>query len=70
MEILAIAHEMKFLRIAKVSVDGTKVEANASKHQALSHGHACKLEKQLEAEVAVLLKRAGLNHRNRRNALS
>ena len=44
-EILVIAHEMKVLKLGKVSIDGTKVQANASKHKALSYGHACKLEK-------------------------
>ena len=57
-EILSIAHEMKVLKLGKVSIDGTKVKANASKHRALSYGHACKLEKQLEAEVAELLQKA------------
>ena len=57
-EILAIAHQMKVLKLGKVSIDGTKVQANASKHKALSYGHACKLEKQLEAEVAELLQKA------------
>ena len=57
-EILSIAHEMKVLKLGKVSIDGTKVKANASKHRALSYGHACKLEKQLEAEVAQLLQKA------------
>ena len=57
-EILVIAHEMKVLKLGKVSIDGTKVQANASKHKALSYGHACKLEKQLEAEVAELLQKA------------
>ena len=57
-EILAIAHQMKVLKLGKVSIDGTKVKANASKHKALSYGHACKLEKQLEAEVAELLQKA------------
>ncbi len=51
-EILAVARQMKVLKLGKVSIDGTKVQANASKHKALSYGHACKLEKQLEAEVA------------------
>ena len=37
-EILSIAHEMKVLKLGKVSVDGTKVKANASKHKALSYG--------------------------------
>ena len=57
-EILGIAHQMKVLKLGKVSIDGTKVQANASKHKALSYGHACKLEKQLEAEVAELLQKA------------
>ncbi len=57
-EILGIAHQMKVLKLGKVSIDGTKVKANASKHKALSYGHACKLEKQLEAEVAELLQKA------------
>ena len=43
-EILTIPHQMKVLKLGKVSIDGTKVEANASKHKALSYGHACKLE--------------------------
>jgi hypothetical protein len=57
-EILAIARQMKVFKLGKVSMDGTKVHANASKHKALSYGHACKLEKQLEAEVAELLQKA------------
>jgi transposase len=57
-EILTIAGQMKVFKLGKVSIDGTKIEANASKHKALSYGHACKLEKQLEAEVAELLQKA------------
>ena len=57
-EILGIAHEMKILTLGKVSIDGTKIKANASKHKALSYGHACKVQAQLEAEVAELLKKA------------
>jgi transposase len=57
-EILTIAHQMKVLKLGKVSIDGTKVQANASKHKALSYGHACNLEKRLEAEVAELLQKA------------
>ena len=57
-EILVIAGQMKVLKLGKVSIDGTKIQANASRHKALSYGHACKLEKQLEAEVAQLLHRA------------
>jgi transposase len=57
-EILGIARQMKVFKLGKVSIDGTKIQANASKHKALSYGHACKLEKQLEAEVAELLQKA------------
>jgi transposase len=57
-EILAIARQMKVLKLGKVSIDGTKVQANASKHKALSYGNACKMEKRLEAEVAELLQKA------------
>jgi transposase len=57
-EILTIAGQMKVFKLGKVSIDGTKVQANASKHKALSYGYACKLEKRLEAEVSELLQKA------------
>lgn len=37
------------------TLDGTKVRANASKHKALSWGHANKIEAQLRQEVQTLL---------------
>ena len=60
MQILSLAHAMNILKIGKISIDGTKIKANASKHQALSWGHACKLEKELKAEVDSLLRQAEL----------
>lgn len=57
-QILSIAQEMGVLKVGKVSLDGTKVKANASKHKALSYAHVIKLQKQLEDEVAILLKKA------------
>jgi len=57
-KILTIAQQMGVLKLGKVSLDGTKIKANASKHKALSYGHACKLQAQLEAEVAELLAQA------------
>jgi transposase len=57
-QILSIAQEMGVLKVGKVSLDGTKVKASASKHKALSYSHATKLQKQLEDEVAILLKKA------------
>jgi transposase len=57
-QILMIAREMGLLKLGKVSLDGTKIKANASKHRAMSWKHACKLEKQLKAEVNELLQLA------------
>ena len=57
-QILVLAREMGVMKLGKVSLDGTKVKANASKHHALSWGHACKLEKQLQAEVQELMRLA------------
>jgi len=57
-QILMIAHQTKLLKLGSVSLDGSKVKANASRHKALSYEHACKLEIQLKAEVAELLNKA------------
>jgi transposase len=57
-QILLIAQQTGVLKLGTVSLDGTKVKANASKHKALSYNHACKLEEQLKAEVAELLRQA------------
>lgn len=57
-QILLLAREMGLLKLGKVSLDGTKIKANASKHRALSWGHAYKLEQQLRAEVDELMRLA------------
>ena len=57
-QILMIATEAGVLKLGTVSLDGTKMKANASKHKALSYGHACKVENQLKVEVAELMKKA------------
>jgi transposase len=57
-QILLVAHQMGVLKLGSISMDGSKVKANASKHKALSYEHACKLEAQLKSEVAQLLKQA------------
>jgi len=57
-QILLLAHAAGLLRLGQVVLDGTKVQANASKHKALSYEHASKLETQLRAEVAQLLEHA------------
>lgn len=57
-QILLIAHQMKVLKLGSVSLDGSKVKANASKHKALSYEYAGKLETQIKTEVAELLRQA------------
>src|SRR5512144_1615599 len=43
-QVLELAKEMKLLRLGTVSLDGTKIHANASRHSALSYGHIEKIE--------------------------
>ena len=54
-ELLLIGQAMGLVKLGTVSLDGTKIKANASKHKALSWAHANKLEAQLQAEVDALL---------------
>ena len=59
-QLLVLAKVMGLLKLGKVSLDGTKVKANASKHKAMSWGYANQLEEQLRREVRELLKKAEL----------
>lgn len=53
-QVLQIARENQLSSFGTVSLDGTKIHANASRHSALSYEHAIKLEAQLTAEVKEL----------------
>ncbi len=54
-EVLLLARESGMVQLGTVALDGTKIQANASRHSALSYAHAGKIEAQLKAEVAELL---------------
>lgn len=54
-QVLVLAREMKLLKLGHIALDGTKIKANASKHTALSWGHANRIETQLRQEVQTLL---------------
>lgn len=54
-QVLALAEEMKLLKMGTICLDGTKVKANASRHSALSHGHIERMEIHLKEEVQDLL---------------
>lgn len=57
-QLLVLAKETGFLKLGHVSLDGTKIKANASKHKAMSWGYAERLEEQLRGEVEELFKEA------------
>ena len=65
-QVLSIAQAMKLLQLGHLSLDGSKVKANASKHKALSHGHIEKIEAQLREEVQALLAQAEATDREER----
>jgi transposase len=58
LRVLLLAKELKLLKVGLVSVDGTKVDANASKHRSLRYDRAGELVAQLELEIADLMARA------------
>lgn len=59
-QVLELAVSARLLTVGNITlaVDGTKILANASKHSAVSHGHAVEQMRLLEEEVAALLARA------------
>jgi len=57
-QVLQIAHGLGILKLGDVSLDGTKIQANASPHKAMSWAYAEQLEATLRAEVRTLLQRA------------
>ena len=57
-QILDIAATMGILKPGDVALDGTKINANTSKHKALSYEYTLKLSKQIKDEITLLMKAA------------
>jgi len=57
-QILRLCQKAGMVNLGHVALDGTKVQANASKHKAMSHERMLKAEKQLEKEINALMRRA------------
>ena len=57
-QVLAMALECGAIKLGKVSLDGTKLKANASKHKAMSYGRMNEKQQQLKEEVKQLLEQA------------
>ncbi len=54
-QVLVIAHEMGLLKLGSISLDGSKIHADASKSHAVSYGRLLTLERQLRTEVEELM---------------
>lgn len=54
-QIVQVAQELGHISLGHVSIDGSKVKANASKHKAMSRGRMKKEIKRLEREIAETL---------------
>jgi transposase len=58
-ELLVMAQEMGYLKkMGNISVDGTKIHANASKHSAVSYKRAAEMIAEAEKEVGELIAKA------------
>ena len=57
-QVLALAQQAGLVKLGQVALDGTKLQANASKHKAMSYGRMKEEEARLATEVAALLQRA------------
>jgi len=57
-QVLRLCQKAGLVSLGHVALDGTKVKANASKHKAMSHERMLKSERQLEAEMRALLRKA------------
>jgi len=51
---LRLAQRLGMVKMGRVALDGTKLQANASRHKAMSHSRLVDKEEQIEAEVAEL----------------
>src|SRR5947209_5359810 len=57
-QVLLLAQEAGVLKLGTISLDGTKIHADASKHHAVSYKRLLELELQLRAEIEELFIRA------------
>ena len=57
-QILQLCNKAGLVKLGHVAIDGTKIQANASKHKAMSYDRMEEKEKQLKAEVEKLLAQA------------
>lgn len=57
-QVLQLCQKAGLVKLGHISIDGSKFQANASKHKAMSYERMCAKEKELQDEVAGLLAEA------------
>jgi len=65
-QVLRLARQMGLLKVGTVSVDGTHIKANASKHKSVRYDRAGELEQQLRVDIGKLLEQAEASDREDR----
>ncbi|MCK4514004.1 MAG: IS1182 family transposase [Spirochaetaceae bacterium] len=63
-KVLELAREVGVVKVGTVSVDGTHIKANASKHKSVRYDRAGELEQQLRADIEELIEQAEQSDRN------
>ena len=58
LQTVKLAQELGLKTLGAVALDGTKIQADTSKHKAMSHGRMLEEEKRLKDEIETLLKKA------------
>lgn len=53
-QVLLMAHMVGYLKLGNISIDGSKIHADASKSQAVSYGRLGEMEQQLQTEIEQL----------------
>jgi transposase len=55
-QVLVVAQALGYLKLGNISLDGSKIHADASKSKAVSYGYLPKLEQRLQTEVEELVR--------------
>jgi hypothetical protein len=56
--VVRLASECGLVKLGTIAIDGTKIKANASPHDAMSYKFMVKAEAELKAEIEALLEKA------------
>src|SRR5690348_5698961 len=57
-QVLRLAQAAGLVRLGTITVDGTKIQGNASRHKAMSYGYMTQEVQRLRAQIAELLQQA------------